>query len=104
MTLRLEKLAQGELAGHAPEQLARPEIDRLGRGSGLTAGVALNDGNVIARIGLGIPRNGIFVEHTDDLGHGSSPLAYGWGGDHRPQTSHLVIIRPSPVCDALADG
>src|SRR6202011_1090730 len=67
VTLRLEKLAQAELAGHAPEQLARPKIDRLGRWSRLTAGVALNDRNVIARIGPRIPRNGIFVEHTDDL-------------------------------------
>src|SRR5882762_782450 len=101
MTLRLEKLSQAELAGHAPEQLARPEIDRLGRWSGLTAGVALNVRNAIARIRPGIPRNGIFVEHTDDLGHGSSPLAHDYGGDRRPQASqvhgrHLSDYTPEP--------
>src|SRR6266478_3114028 len=101
MTLRLEKLSQAELAGHAPEQLARPEIDRLGRWSGLTAGVALNIRNAIARIRPGIPRNGIFVEHTDDLRHGSSPLAHDYGGDRRPQASqvhgrHLSDYTPEP--------
>src|SRR5882672_9906238 len=101
MTLRLEKLSQAELAGHAPEQLARPEIDRLGSWSGLTAGVALNVRNAIARIRPGIPRNGIFVEHTDDLGHGSSPLAHDYGGDRCPQASqvhgrHLSDYTPEP--------
>ena len=74
VTLRLEKLAQPELAGDAPQQLARPEIDRLGCRSGLPAGIALDPWNVIARIGFGIPRHGIFVEHTDDLGHRNPPL------------------------------
>src|SRR5216684_3275953 len=75
VTLRLEKLAQAELAGHAPEQLPRPEIDRLGRWSSLTAGVVINVRNVIACKRSGIPGNGIFVKHTDDLGHGSPPQA-----------------------------
>src|SRR5712664_1328391 len=77
VTLRLEKLAEAEFAGHAPEQLPRPEIDRLGRWSSLTAGVALNVRNVIACIRSGIPRNGIFVKHTDDLCHGSPPKHQG---------------------------
>src|SRR5216684_1731923 len=77
VTLRLEKLAQAELAGHAPEQLPRPEIDRLGRWSSLTAGVVINVRNVIACIRSGIPGNGIFVKHTDDLGHGSPPKHQG---------------------------
>jgi hypothetical protein len=67
----------------------------------LTAGVALNVRNAIARIRPGIPRNGIFVEHTDDLGHGSSPLAHDCGGDRRPQVSqvhgrHLCDYTPEP--------
>src|SRR5216683_8203792 len=75
VTLRLEKLAEAEFTGHAPKQLPRPEIDRLGRWSSLTAGVALNVRNVIARVRFWIPRNGIFVKHTDDLGHGGPPQA-----------------------------
>src|SRR5882672_3099032 len=88
VTLRLEKLAQAELAGHAPEQLPRPEIDRLGRWSSLTAGVALNVRNVIACIRSGIPRNGIFVKHTDDLGHGSPPQSIKGG------TPRILRFRP----------
>src|SRR5216684_185145 len=94
--LRLEKLAQAEFAGHAPEQLSRPEIDRLGRWSSLTAGVAFNVRNVIACIRSWIPGNGIFVKHTDDLCHRSPPEA--------SRAAPLVFYAPVPVCDMPDDG
>ena len=98
MTQRLEKLPQAELAGHAPEQLPGPEIDRLGRRSGLTARVAVNVRNAIARIRPGIARNGIFVEDADDLGHGSSPLAYACGETivRRHHGRHVADYTPEP--------
>ncbi len=73
VTLRLEKFAQPELAGHAAEQVPRGEVDRPGCWSGLAAGVALDARNIIACIGAGIPADGVFIEHTDDFRHGVSP-------------------------------
>jgi hypothetical protein len=75
VTLRLEKLAQTQLAGHAPEELTRFEADLFRRWRGLSIGIALDRGDVIARIGLRVSGYGVIVENTKYFGHRSSPGA-----------------------------
>src|SRR5262249_30520186 len=60
----LEELPQTELARDAAEQLAGLEAEPRGRGRGLAAGVALDVGDLIARVGGRIPVHRIVVEHT----------------------------------------
>ena len=65
----LDEGTQPELAGDAAEQLARLEVDLLGRRRALAAVVALDHGNLVSRVFRGIPVHRIVVENTEDRGH-----------------------------------
>ena len=72
VTLRLEELTQPELPRHAPQQLARGEVDRLrGRGR-LAVGVLLDLGDLVARVVRRVPVDRIVVEDTEDRRHRSN--------------------------------
>ena len=63
----LEELPQPELARDAAEQLARREVDRLRRGRGLPAVVALDRRDAVARVGRRVPANRVVVQDAQDL-------------------------------------
>ena len=64
-----QKFAQAELTGHAAQQLAGSEIDgRRGR-QGLTAGVAVQHRDAVARVDRGIAGDRIRIENKQYLGH-----------------------------------
>ncbi len=65
----LKEAAQPQGARHAAQQLARLEVDRLWRGCGLAAGIGVDLGDPVARIGGRVAGQRIIVEHAQNLGH-----------------------------------
>ena len=65
----LEELAQAELAGDAAQQLAGREVDRLGSRRREAAGVVVDRGNVVARVGGRIAVDRIVVQDAENVGH-----------------------------------
>src|SRR6185369_6024264 len=64
---------QAQFARHAAEQAARLEVDRPRRRQGLPAGIALDLGQIVARIALRITVDWIVVEDAEDLHGGAFP-------------------------------
>lgn len=74
MVCVVQKLAQAELAGDAAEQRAGFEVDRLWRGKCLAAGIAVEPGNTVSGVGLGVAADGVVVEDAKYLGHFRVPF------------------------------
>src|SRR6185369_15507336 len=68
-----DEFPQAQLARHAAEQAARLEVDRPRRRQGLTAGIALDLGQIVARIACRITVDWIVVEDAEDLHGGAFP-------------------------------
>ena len=64
-----EKFPQTQLAGHAAEQCAGLEIDRLRRRQRLATRIMVDFRKIVARIRLRISVDRIVIENTEDLGH-----------------------------------
>src|SRR5262245_18747755 len=67
---RVDELAQAQRAGDAADQLAGAEAERLGRRRALAVRVALDLGDIVARVGRRIAVDRVVVEHAEDVRHG----------------------------------
>src|SRR5882672_3963368 len=94
MPLALEIFTQSEGTGNAPEQLAWLEIDSLWSRRGLTAGIALNPRNIVARVGLWVAVDRVVVQNTENFGHGSFP-------PQKRSAAPVYGVRPRTRCRAL---
>src|SRR6186997_402127 len=101
----LEELAQAKLARDAAEQLAGREVDRARGGGRLPVGVALDFGDVVARVGGRIAVHRVVVENTNDLRHLDQPPSGFVSGNKEgrpgtqsvPATGILAIAAASSV-------
>ena len=74
VALGFEVFAQAQFAGHAAEKGAGLEIDRFGRRKSLAAGIVIDFGKIVARVGFRIAIDRIVVKNAYDLCHNFLPF------------------------------
>ena len=82
VTGALQECPQAELPGHAPEQLARHEVNRFRRWHRLAARIGRDNRDRVTGVLLRVTIDWVVVEHAKDLHHRLLSLDLRCFGDH----------------------